>query len=132
MAVILDACAMIAFLRDESGAEKVEDYFRDEKCLAHAVNVCEVYYDFLRVADEASAKEAVSDMVSLGLEIKEDMDQSFWQEVGRLKAVIKRISLADCFAIALAERFGAPVVTTDHHEFDPIAKMDLCQIVFIR
>jgi len=132
MTVILDACAMIAFLKDETGAQHVENYLKNQICTAHAVNVCEMYYDFFRAAGESAAKEAVADMVSLGLKIREDMDQSFWQEVGRLKAIIKRVSLADCFAISLAKRTNATVITTDHHEFDPIAKMDICRIVFIR
>ncbi len=132
MPVILDACAMIAFLRDEPGAEQVEAFFRHDHCMAHAVNVCEVYYDFFRAENEATAKNAVTDLVALGLKIKEDMDQPFWQEIGRLKAEIKRISLADCFAVALAKRINASIVTSDHHEFDSIAESGLCKILFIR
>jgi predicted nucleic acid-binding protein len=43
-----------------------------------------------------------------------------------------RISLADCFALALAERVGGTLVTSDHHEFDPIVPLAICPILFIR
>ena len=48
MIYILDACAMIAFLRGEAGAEVVAEILRDpgDQCFAHAINLCEVYYDF--------------------------------------------------------------------------------------
>lgn len=50
---------------------------------------------------------------------------------GRLKAH-GRLSLADCFAIALARRTNAEVVTSDHREFDPVAAAGLCTVRFFR
>ncbi|WP_293066378.1 PIN domain-containing protein [Okeania sp. SIO2B3] len=54
MNIVLDACAVIAFFRDESGAEKVEKYLSDSQynSLIHAINMCEVYYDFWRSEGE--------------------------------------------------------------------------------
>ena len=60
------------------------------------------------------------------------MSRPFWQRAGQLKGTIRRISLADCFAITLAETLKAPVVTSDHHEFDPLAAAGVCQVIFIR
>ena len=42
---VLDAGAMIANLRDEPGADVVERILLDTDalCIAHAVNLCEVY-----------------------------------------------------------------------------------------
>jgi PIN domain nuclease of toxin-antitoxin system len=43
MTFVLDACAIIAYLRDEEGADVVESaLLGDNACVAHAVNVCEV------------------------------------------------------------------------------------------
>lgn len=133
MIVVLDACAIIAFLRDEEGADIIEGLLLDpdNECLVHAINLCEVYYDFLRASDESSAKSAVSDMNLIGIITREDMDTQLWQEAGRYK-VTERISLADCFAIALTNRVGAELVTSDHHEFDPIAANGVCAIRFFR
>jgi PIN domain nuclease of toxin-antitoxin system len=134
MARVLDACAMIAYLRDEPGGDIVESYLLDKTnpCTAHAVNLCEVYYDFLRAKDENAAQGAITDLASMGVIIREDMDAPLWQEAGKYKATIKKISLADCFAMALANRLQAELVTSDHHEFDPIAQSGICSIKFIR
>lgn len=43
-----------------------------------------------------------------------------------------KISLADCFAPALAIRTGGTLVTSDHHEFDAIVPLGLCPTLFIR
>lgn len=45
MIYVLDASAMIAWLRNEPGADVVDDAIRDlgSQCLAHAINLCKVY-----------------------------------------------------------------------------------------
>lgn len=124
---------MIAYLKDEDGAEIVEGHLAgDEECVAHVVNLCEVYYDYLRSEDEDAAKSVVEDLKGDGLVLREDMDESFWQEIGRLKATPVRISLADCFAIVLSNRIAGRVVTSDHHEFDAVAEQGICEVAFIR
>jgi len=132
MSFVLDACTMIAFLRDEPGAEVVESFLTNEICMAHAINMCELYYDFYRASDEQTAEQAVHDLLSLGLILHNDMDKSIWQDAGKMKAEIKRISIADCFAIALTRKTGSSIVTSDHHEFDPLVDKNICRIVFIR
>jgi len=131
---VLDACAMIAFLRGENGANVVAQVLRDpaDTCFAHSVNLCEVYYDFVRGADERTARAAINDLLSVGVRPRRDMNKAFWQRVGNLKGTIRRISLADCFAIALSERLSGDVVTSDHHEFDPLVAAGVCRVRFIR
>ena len=135
MNFVMDACSMIAYLRGEDGSEVVESILMKEenRCVAHAINLCEVYYDFIRAKDEETAREAITDLQSTGIITTEDMDSSFWQEAGKFKAK-EKISLADCFAIALAIRENATLVTSDHHEFDPIVKNENCPVLvqFIR
>jgi PIN domain nuclease of toxin-antitoxin system len=131
---VLDACAMIAYLRGEPGADVVEALLLDKNnsCVAHAVNICEVFYDFMRAADENAAHTAIADLESMGLVVREDMDSQFWQQAGKYKATIKKVSLADCFAMALTNRIQANLYTSDHHEFDPIAASGICSVKFIR
>lgn len=131
---VLDACAMIAYLRGEPGADVVADLLSnpDHICYAHAVNVCEVFYDFIRASDLRTAKSALRDLSRVGVRSRRDMGRPFWQRVGQLKGTIRRVSLADCFAIALAETLNAPVVTSDHGEFDPLVARNVCRVVFIR
>lgn len=133
MILVLDASAMIAFLRDEPGAAVVEAVFTSgtDTCIVHAINLCEVYYDFIRSSDEPTARSAIADLESLGVIVREDMDRNFWQEIGRYKATNKA-SLADCAAIALTHRVGGELITADHHELDAIAAKGVCQMRFIR
>jgi PIN domain nuclease of toxin-antitoxin system len=131
--LVFDACALIAYLRDEAGADSVEELLVDtnNQCLVHAINLCELYYDFIRAASEIEAQTAVADCIALGLTPRRDMDPTLWQEAARLKAR-GRLSLADCFAIALTQRVGGELVTSDHREFDPIATAGICPVRFFR
>lgn len=133
MIYVLDACAMIAYLRKEPGSDVVLRALTDtgSMCLAHAINLCEVFYDFHRKSDERAATAAISDLYAVGLVESNDFDEAFWKDAGRLKAQGK-ISLADCFAITLTNRVGGTLLTSDHHELDTIAAAGICSITFIR
>lgn len=87
MNVVLDASAMIAFLRGEPGAEAVLNQMRNPECnpLAHALNLCEVYYDFARASGETVAADAINDLLALGITERNDMHGAFWRAMGRLK-----------------------------------------------
>lgn len=130
---VIDACAMIAFLRNEPGAEFVEMILTHptDRCFAHAVNLCEVYYDFLRKSDVRTAR-AIEDLLRIGIRSRRDMSRAFWQRIGTLKSTIRKISLADCFALALSEKLHGDVVTSDHHEFDPLVVAKVARVTFIR
>ena len=134
MNVIFDACALIAFLRHEQGAEVVRQIFRDNQntFYAHAINLCEVFYDFRRQSGESVAQQAIQKLLSVGLIARNDMDNHFWQQAGRYKAELRRVSLADCFCITLAQRLDGFVVTSDHHEFDAVAEKSIVPVKFIR
>ena len=133
MIAVLDACAMIAFLTAEPGGEVVRSLLGDPNvtCYAHSVNLCEVYYGFLRTSTGPRATQAIDDLLAAGVIERGDMGRPFWSRVGRLKAV-GRISIADCFYIALAQELSGQVVTSDHHEFDPLVPLGICPILFIR
>jgi PIN domain nuclease of toxin-antitoxin system len=131
--IILDACALLAFLRKEPGWDVVHACLTDAACtnLIHAVNLCEVYYDTIRKSGLRAANQVMDDVLALPISTREDLDPAFWQAVGHLKSS-GRISLADCFAIALAQRERAMVLTSDRREFERIAAAGVCDITFIR
>ena len=87
MIYVLDACALIAFLKGEPGADVVESALLDanSQCVAHAINLFEVYYDFHRVGGESAADGALVDIRTLGLTERDDFDEPFWKEAGKLK-----------------------------------------------
>ncbi|MGO9255571.1 MAG: PIN domain-containing protein [Bryobacteraceae bacterium] len=103
-----------------------------ESNYVHALNLCEVYYDFWRASNREAAESAVSDLVAIGIQERNDLDSEFWRAVGRLKALYRRVSLADCCALALAERLGAALATSDRHELEPMVGKGPWQIIFIR
>jgi len=125
---------MIAFLRGEPGADAVAEILLDSEspCYAHALNLCEVFYDFERAANRQDALQAVSDLATLGVIEDASLAPAVWQAAGTLKARLRRVSLADCFAIELAERLEATILTADHHEFDVLAAQPEYRIQFIR
>jgi hypothetical protein len=96
------------------------------------LNLCEIYYAFFRASNQDAAEEAISDLFGLGVEERADMDSEFWRYVGRIKAVHRKVSPADCCALALARLLDAGLVSADRHEFEPILSAGICQIEFIR
>lgn len=134
MNIVLDACAVIAFFRGELGAEVVEQYLLDAEysCSIHAVNLCEVYYDFLKGDGVQEAERITQELVDAGVNIHSDLDDAFWRAIASYKASIRRISLADCFALALANKLKGTVLTSDRKEFEPVMILNICPITFIR
>ncbi|GAW30897.1 PIN domain-containing protein [Carboxydocella sp. JDF658] len=131
MAVVFDACAIIAWLRDEPGADMISEIIKNEDCCyLHAINAYEVYHDFLRVTGkEEIASNAIEDIKSV-VEVIENMETQLWKTAADVKINIKKISIPDCFAIALAKRINAPVVTADHKEFIPVKEKKICEVIF--
>ena len=121
---VLDACALIAYLRREEGHQKVIELFDratdlEVRIILHAASLSEVYYDFLRVSDKAIADEMLSDLTLLPIELKDNISMQMVQQIGYFKTTYK-ISFADSFVLATARMNNASVVTSDHHEFDVI------------
>ena len=133
MNLALDSSAIIALLKDEPGADVVERLLLDSDnvCYAHAVNLCEVYYDFLRMGGEDVAQAALSTLAGLGIVFSEEMDKDVWQEAGRHKAQLK-LPLGDCFLLAMASRIGGEAVTADRKDFEPVAAGGKLSVRFIR
>lgn len=135
MRYVLDACALLALIKKEDGALTVRQALEagNNVCLVHAVNLCEVYSDCLRCYGNDSTEKLLADFIEAGLISRNDLDVDFWKAAGKLKAR-GRISLADCFAIALAVREDAVLMTSDRHEFEPLLAIPgfPAQVQFIR
>jgi predicted nucleic acid-binding protein len=127
MTYVFDANAMIAFLNDEPGADIVEALLTEPA----AVNLAEVFYWSVRNDGEAKALMAYTGLRAVGIQPRADMDEEFWQDAAGYKA-IHRMSLADAFAIALTNRVDGELITSDHHELDPVAAAGVCPIRFFR
>jgi predicted nucleic acid-binding protein len=131
---VLDASAIIAYVRGEPGGQLVLSALLDSAntCVAHALNLCEVYYEFHRILGEAAADRILEELRAVGIKRREDISQSFCRLASAFKSEFRRVSLADCFALALASDLGAKLLTSDHHELDALAATGRFEIVFIR
>lgn len=115
-AIVLDSWAVMAYLEDETTAEKVAEIIADaheEKIplLMTVVNAGEVWYILAREVSIAEADASVRQLRQLGIEfINADWDLA--REAGGFKAKHK-MSFADCFAAALAKQRKAHLVTGD-------------------
>ena len=68
-------------------------------------------------AGAAGASALLSDIEAAGVQIVGDeILPTLWQRAGAIKSQFRRISLADCFGVALAVELGAPFWTSDRHE----------------
>lgn len=129
----LDACAVIAYLRNETGADVLKEIIEQPWSFLtmHVCNLAEVYYDFFRTDGLSAAQTAWSNTLALPLDLRRDADDVFIQRVGIVK-VEERISFADAFALVLAERLEIPLITTDHHEFDAVEQKGHFRFVWLR
>ncbi|MBI3919807.1 MAG: PIN domain-containing protein [Armatimonadetes bacterium] len=133
---VLDASALIAYLRQEPGHEIVTRRLTaarkgQEILWMHAVNLCEVYYDALRRSGKALAEQLLMDVGGLPIRVCRTIGRPLLRESGRLKAV-GGISLADALAVGLANLKGGRLVTADHHELDAVEQRGDGRFCWIR
>jgi len=130
---ILDACALIAALTDEPGVEVIEPLFlrTDAEIVMNKLNLLEVYYNIYRYAGAKAADEVLDEITRSPIRVLSEITEAVFKEAGKLKASY-RISLADAVALAEASVSGGSLVTSDHHEFDPVHKAEDISFVWIR
>lgn len=120
--LVLDACAVIAAQQHEPGGDRLMAllYQPETHAVIHALNLCEVYYDHLRRNPQGRLETLLDELANWEVVIEHDIGLHLMRRAGEIKAQWRRVSLADCVAMALAEQRGGELVTTDHHEFDPL------------
>jgi predicted nucleic acid-binding protein len=133
---VFDACALIALLADEEGADKVEYILRKaetEYCLIYMnkINILEIYYWVYREESKEKAEKVLEKILSLPIIVIETFEDNVFKEAGRLKATYG-MSLADSIALAEAKIRKAEILTSDHHEFDVVEKKEKIKFYWIR
>jgi predicted nucleic acid-binding protein len=113
---VLDSYAVLAFLFKEEGHDKIFALFEkaidaDKKLLIAAPNWAEVRYMVERKVGATKWAEVRAKLLGLPINIV-DADQGLAEMAGALKASHK-MSLADCFAAALAKQKKAEIYTGD-------------------
>lgn len=128
---VLDASALLAYLRDEPGADAVADAIAGGAAIS-TVNLSEV---FSRVADRGADPARVArQMTDRGLLDGAIAVEAFTSadavEVGRLRPLTRAhgLSLGDRACLALARRLALPAVTADAAWAQLELKLELRQI----
>ena len=121
---VLDSFALIAYLRDEAGADKVENLLRKaaarhEPLHMTEVNYAEVQYIVIRKNGLAGWETTAASLVSLPITFH-PVTRELADIAARLKAS-HPIGLAHAFAAALAKTQNAELVTGDR-EFKVVEK----------
>jgi len=131
--VVLDACALIAFFNDEAGADTVAAVLEKVPTVEMAaINLLEIAYDAVRRTGHPSAAREILEAVhQLPILIRWDLDGEVVAVAAGFKARC-RISLADAVALAVAAVSDAPLVTSDHHEFDTLESAGDARFLWIR
>lgn len=128
MSVVLDASALLALLRGEAGAKKVEGALAGARM--SVVNMAEVasHYHKLGMPDE----DVDAMLRPLPIELV-PADAALAREAGRLRrhTVEGGLSLGDRFCLALAKREGLPAWTSDR-KWKEIAAAAEVKVVAIR
>ena len=134
---ILDACALVAVLKGENGAEDVDNLFqqaaRGEAALCMSIiNLLEVYYGFISDIGIVETIDMMNNIDNTPLSILNTISQQAYHEAARLKGIYHRLSLADAIGVATAIEQGGIFVTSDHHELEFIEEKESLKFFWFR
>jgi len=117
---LLDTSAVLAFLEDEAGAQRVEEIIRAGGAVIPFLALLETYYISLQETTEPIAEKRYALLKQLPARFLYDVDEPTLLTAGRFKAR-HRLSLADALIAAFAVREGAILVHKDP-EFKSLSK----------
>ncbi len=112
LSFLLDTSALLTFIEDEPGAERVEQLLRTESVLIPWMCVLEVTYVTQQERGAAEAERRYALLKSLPVTHLWDHDEALLLTAARLKASY-RLSLADTIIAACAIRAHAILVHKD-------------------
>jgi len=133
---ILDACALIALLAGEHGAENVKKIIQEAidgkiNIKINQINLLEVYYKVCNVYDQNEANKTMIKIREFPIEIIIGLKDDVFNEAGRIKSKYK-IPLGDSIAVAECIIGNGILVTSDHNDFEKIEKKENIKINWFR
>jgi len=114
--LVLDAFALLAYLQEEPGHQRVRSLLEDAASERVSLSMCtvnlgEVLYWLERRRGAAAAQTLAANMRDMPIGLV-DADLDLTVGAARVKAALP-VSLADAYAAALAQRLDAAVLTGD-------------------
>jgi PIN domain nuclease of toxin-antitoxin system len=130
---VLDAYAVLAFLRDEPAATEVRPLLETGDAMLTAVGLGEVLDHLVRLAG-VDEEEAVLDLAELGLIDAIAVDAAVGAASGRLRArhyhrLRCAVSMADCVAAEITRAGNDVLATSDPHLLDVCARESIGVVV---
>jgi ribonuclease VapC len=126
--IVLDASALLALLRNEPGARKVEEALDGARM--SVVNYAEVISYYAKAGSEQRAIEAMLSALPIEL-VPADAGHASAAGMLRTTTADAGLSLGDRFCLALARRDGVPTWTADN-AWKSIAAAAGVKVVVIR
>lgn len=124
---VLDASAVLNFVEDGPGAERIERLFKDARhsgapLLMSVLNWGEVFYQSWQHRGEESARRTIAGLARLPIEVVPvDIPQAL--KAAEFK-VVHKIPYVDCVAAALSDLYQATLVTSDR-DFEKLGQQFL-------
>ena len=133
---ILDACALIALLAGEKGAEKVRDIVQDaidDKATVkiNQINLLEVYYHIINIYDQDKADAMLRTIRRFPIEVIKGLEGGAFNEAGRIKSRHK-IPLGDAIVVAECIVRKGTLVTSDHADMEKMEAAEKITIHWFR
>ncbi|MBA1336573.1 MAG: PilT protein domain protein [Firmicutes bacterium] len=133
---VLDACALLALINNEQGADRVEAVLRDAlsgnvEVYMSKINVYEVYYGIYHIEGQTKADETYMLIQKQPINIIDTFGDDVFIEAARLKSKYK-MSLADSIALGETVIRNATLLSSDHHEFDVVEQQEGIKFDWIR
>jgi len=116
---LLDTSALLSFIEDEEGADRVEKALKQKETLLPWPVLLEMYYITLQEEGQSEADKRFALIKQLKVQILYDLDEATLLTAARLKA-FHRISLADAVIAAYAIRHDAILMHKDP-EFEALS-----------
>ena len=126
--VVLDSWALLAYLKNEPSAERIEKEWLSQGAALSSVNLGEALYIRIRERGERAATADIEAIRKHSKIVNPDWALVF--SAARIKAG-GGLSYADAFCIATAERMKASLWTGDP-EIIALAKSMRCEVVDLR
>jgi PIN domain nuclease of toxin-antitoxin system len=126
--VVLDSWALLAYLKDEPAAARIEEEWLVDPPAICSIDLGEVFYILIRDLGEDLAEEQIELVRRNSTLVEPDWDLT--AAAARLKAT-GRLAYADAFCMATAERLKGPLLTGDPEIIDRAQELP-CTVVDLR
>ncbi len=128
---VFDTSALLAYLRDEEGAQAVHNLLSSKKhtLKMHKINLGEVYYGVLKKEGLEKARQLYGMLLQYPVEYLESVSDALLVTAGNMK-IEYNLGFADSFAAATAITERGTLVTKDN-DFRPLVKDKILSVLWV-